>query len=269
MKNEELEKESYVKIQLEYDPKEYKFEYIKKMHLILLRRLKDDKVVNIFNDDVGFIVQYNLDNNINFIVTDYSKTNANGDKIVKLAHYIDHPNNDMFIKYNEFDCKKSRLIDCRLSRHSFLIENNEGKCIYNLRRKSKPFDEVYNSGNLTNMLPGSMLLVTETRKIPGYPDIKDTITYGINPEILEVTTPYIWSKLQEKYITVYDEKRFAQLKQQYGPRIPKGTTRGDLTISFEVDRYLKNMAMLENDEHNVYLHNGNINDTFVNQLVKK
>lgn len=55
-----IENENGHIIDLKYDKENYNIEYVKNKNLIILRRLADNKVLEIFSEKIGFIVQCNL-----------------------------------------------------------------------------------------------------------------------------------------------------------------------------------------------------------------
>ena len=62
MEKRRIEKPNRGIIELEYNPDQFSIEYIKNKNIIILRRLSDDVVLEIFDDNIGFIVQHDNDN---------------------------------------------------------------------------------------------------------------------------------------------------------------------------------------------------------------
>ena len=87
-------------VYLEYNNEEYDIEYVENKNVFILRRLKDNKVLEIFGDKIGFIVQVNSYGVSNFVTTKYSEDKEE----IKFKHYIDRSSYDDFKLINEIDC---------------------------------------------------------------------------------------------------------------------------------------------------------------------
>ena len=75
MFEELIKKDDGITIDLKYDNKKYDIEYVKSKNMIILRRLIDNKILEIFSDKIGFIVQCDLKEQTNFLITDSFSTN--------------------------------------------------------------------------------------------------------------------------------------------------------------------------------------------------
>lgn len=259
-------------ITLKYDKERYDIEYVKEQGVFILRRLADNKVVKIFGDNIGFIVQCDKDEQINFMVAEYSKDES-GTEITKLQHYVDDSWRDSLQLKKEFECASIWLPTCRVTDNSWLVEHDRyGGCLYNLNKKSKEFKHIFKDERITDMLGGNTLLVSE--KVSSRSDIYDTITYGINPETFEITTP-IWSEHQHRKINIYTQEQVEQLKEEL---LEQGRilntdiySLGDITISFEVEHYLEELKKYIDEPEGPYLDSWkhNVNEDFVKSFVKK
>ena len=89
--------------------------------MIILRRLSDNKTLEIFSDKIGFIVQCDLGENTNFLMTDYSEEDKNGNTLLKFKHYIDRSYLDSLLLEKTFDCDCAALSVSRLRIFSMII----------------------------------------------------------------------------------------------------------------------------------------------------
>lgn len=266
-----IKKDIYTEINLEYDNGEYDVEYVKNKNMIILRRLKDNKVLEVFNDNIGFIAQYNEPQQINFLVSEYLRE----DDTVKLKHYVDTGFSDNLYLKNEFDCSSSLLSDCRVTNRSYLIEQNGySGIIYNLNRKSRRFERIYNEEKINKILDDNVLLVTEKRYAYFNNSIQDTLTYGINPESFEIVTR-IWSELQQRYIELYTQEELEKLKENIGENLQilsiENYKLGQITIQFEVQKYLDELETYLSAPKSVYLDSmqSKVNEEHIKKIIKK
>lgn len=252
-------------IDLEYDKEKYSMEYVKTKDMIILRRLKDNQILKIFSDKIGFIVQCDIDQQINFLVSEYSDTNQS-----KFKHYIDdNSSNSLYLK-NEFDCNSVS----RITNKSYLINESyyNGTCIYNLKEKSKKFNWVYNNTTIQKIFNDNTVLVSERQEAFLTSEINDTLIYGINPETLEITTS-IWSELQQRYIQVYTKEKLDNLKEELQKKGQYINTQNksidEITIYFEVTKYLNELSNHFNRPKSTYLYSNNKEmEDFVKTLKK-
>lgn len=258
-------------IDLKYDQEKYSIEYVKNKNLIILRRLSDNQIIEVFSDKIGFIVQCNIGKQTNFLVTDYSEENKRGDELLKFKHYTDSDYFDSLQLKNTFDCTNAHLSTCRITDTSYLVEQlGYTSCIYNLEQKSKIFKRVYNNQKVKEIFNDNTLLVSEEVSAMFRHDINDTITYGINPKTFEITTP-IWSELQQRYISVYTQEQVKELQEKL---LKKGLFSHDenldeITIYFEVERYLNEIAEQFDRPQSVYTDTmeTKVNEGFVKRFV--
>lgn len=253
-------------IDLKYDKEKYSIEYSKSKNKIILRRLLDNQVLEIFSDKIGFIVQCNIEGQTNFLVTDYSEVDKNG--LLKFKHYTASNYSDSLELKDSFDCTCIDLSDCRITDSSYLVEQDGyTACIYNLKQKSRRFENVYNDSEIKKIFNDNTLLVLEKVRADYRSDINDTLTYGINPETLDIATP-IWSELQQRYINIYDQE---QLDRE-GVFLSNMEDLRRRVFYFEVKRYLNEIAKQLDAPQEVYINDGcdrKINKEFVRSFINE
>lgn len=273
MFEEVITKEDRSTIDLKYDKKKYSIEYAKNENMIILRRLSDNQILKIFSDNIGFIVQCNVGEQINFLVTDYSEKDKNGNELLKFKHYIDSKYFDSLQQKNSFDCDCAVLSVCRITDSSYLVEQSGyTSYIYNLNQKSKRFKRVYNDQKVNDFFNENTLLVSEEISASLRYEINDTITYGINPETLEITTP-IWSELQQRYIKIYTKEQVDRLREKLAEKglFLDTESLGEITIYYEVKKYLNEIAKQLDSPQCVYTDamDSKINEEFVKKFISK
>ena len=238
--------------------------------MIILRRLSDNKTLEIFSDKIGFIVQCDLRGNTNFLMTDYSEEDKNGNTLLKFKHYTDRNYLDSLLLEKTFDCSCAALSVSRITDSSYLVEQSGYTgCIYNLNKKSKRFKRIYNDQKVKDFFNDNTLLVSEEISAFFRHDVNDTLTYGINPETFKITTP-IWSELQQRYISIYTQEQAKKLMETKGLFLNLENL-DEITIYFEVKKYLNEIAKQFDRPQSVYIDamNSEINEKFVKKFVKK
>lgn len=269
MFEELITKDDRSTITLKYDKKKYNIEYVKNKKLFILRRLSDNKILEIFSDKIGFIVQCDIEGQTNFLVTDYSEEDKNGHILLKFKHYTDRSYLDSLYLERSFDCDCATLSGCRITDCSYLVEQSGYTgCIYNLNQKSKSFERIYNDQKVNDFFNDNTLLVSEKVSAIARHDVNDTLTYGINPETFEITTP-IWSELQQRCISIYTQEQADKLKEAKG-LILNLKNLDEMTIYFEVERYLNEIVKQFDRPQSVYtdIMYSEINEEFVKKFVK-
>lgn len=267
-----IKKENGHIIDLKYDKENYNIEYVKNKNLIILRRLLDNQILEIFSDKIGFIVQCNLGEQTNFLVTDYSEEDRNGITLLKFKHYVDKSYLDSLHLVKSFDCDCANLSFYRITDSSYIVEKSGYTgCIYNLDRKSKCFKRIYDDKKVSKFFNDGTLLVSEEISATARNDISDTLTYGINPETFEITTP-IWSEEQQRWINVYTREKVERLREELREKglFLGREDLGEITIYFEVERYLNILAEKIDRPQCVYtdIMRSNVNKDFVKKFVK-
>lgn len=178
-------------VYLDYDTSIYDF--IHQDNTIILRKYKEE-ILKVFPEDLSFIVQTQMDGKSHFLVADRKCSKKNNQALTKVRHYIDsYPaikNLTDFHLEREFDCKETNIEECQLTERSYIIkQKDDKKVIYNFKKATIAFDEVYNDENLRELLGENKVLVSEKLYAPHSQFIEDTITFGINPDTLEENTP--------------------------------------------------------------------------------
>ncbi len=259
-------------VYFKYDKEEYDIEYIKDQNMIIVRQLPDYHILEIFSDKIGFIVQSNIGDQTNFLVTDYSQKDENGKTTIQFKHYTGKKYKRSLDLVKVLNCSEFELSSCRITDNTYLVEqNDQGSCIYNISQKSKRFDSVYHDDDINKFLQENILLVSETRTALFRPDIKDTITYGINPETFQIETP-IWSDLQQRLIPIYMQKEIDKLKEKWflDHNSYEGQSLEEITIHFEIDQYLNQLDNQIERSQTVYedVVDSKVNEEFVKKFIK-
>lgn len=260
-------------VYLEYNNEEYDIEYVENKNVFILRRLKDNKVLEILSDKIGFIVQVNSYGVSNFVTTEYSEDKEE----IKFKHYIDRSSYDDFKLINEIDCDNI-FISSRVSDNSFIVEQNGySGSVYCLNGSMRRYDHIYNDKKINKIVGDNILMVSKEKRALGDSSLIDTITYGINPETFEIVTP-IWSELQQRSIVVdkYSEDKERELRKKlFGENSYVAITcQEDLdnrAIYVEVQDYLNKLAMHMKRTDKVYtdVTEDKVNIDFVKKFVRK
>lgn len=265
---EEVIHTNSLSIVLKYDKKKYNIEYAKNKNIIILRRLSDNKIIEVFNDKIGFIVQCNTGEQVNFLISDYSRYDENHE--VKFKHYTDDGYSDSLHLEEVFNCQSAALSNIRITDSSYIVGIfGDISYIYNLKQISKRFSKIYNDKKVKEFFKDNTLLVSEEIYVRS--DVRDILTYGINPETLEIATP-IWSELQQRYITVYTQEQVDKLRKELYKKgvFLNGKNLDEITIDFEVKRYLIEIAKQFDGPQSVYtdILEHEVNEKFVKKFVK-
>lgn len=263
-----IEKSNRGIIELEYNPEQFSIEHIRNKNIIILRRLSDNVVLEVFNDNVGFIVQNNTNDQINFLVSEYRED----ERYLKFKHYVAEKWSDQLLLKNEFNCSSVWLDEHRITDSSFIVEDSYyGGRIYNLEQISDSFHRIYNDKKLNKYFSEKTLMVS--KKIGTGSEFVDTITYGINPETFQIVTP-IWSELQQRFIKVYTKQQAEELNEKLkkiGQEINFRHSLDEITIYFEIERYLQLLPKYLEGPKQIYLDHMDsmVNEGFIKHFVNK
>lgn len=268
-----IKKDNRDKIYLKYDKEKYNIEYVKNKNIIILRRLSDNKIIEIFSDKIGFIVQCDLKNQTNFLVTDYGKKDSYGNTLYQFIHYTDRSYLDSLQLEESFDCEYTDIYTARITDSSYQIRYvGRPSYIYNLNEVSKEFCKIYNDQKVKDFFNDNTLLVSEKQFANLRHEVNDTLTYGINPETYEITTP-IWSELQQRFINVYTQEEVDRLREELSKKglFLNRKDLGEITIYFEVKRYLNEIAKHIDEPQSIYkdVLYSEVNEEFVKKFIKK
>lgn len=279
MTEEVIVKDKGGKIELKYDKERYSINYIKESNNVVLSRLSNQKVLAVFSDKIGFIVQVNVASTPNFLVSDYSNFDKfDISKPIKLEHYEDLDDgrlfgNPGFVSIKTLNIDSATLEGCRITERAYLV--NGSKQIYNIakfkNRLSKPFEEIYIDEKVRAYLGDDTVLVTDFVYPNKHADnrlgLHDALTYGINLKTFEITTP-IWSELQQRYIEVYTREKINKMTPHLGDWAINNDQCGESTIEFEVLSYLNGLVRQMDCSHRVYSDFDTVNEEFVRSFVR-
>ena len=263
-------------IDVEYDKDKFSLEYVENDNLIILRRLSDNKTLKVFSDKIAFLVQHNIDDSIRFLVSDYSQVEENSKNVSIFSDFFYNDSLNSLIKVCDCDHDNYTLDECRITDNSyFMCKSGYSGYIWNVAKakSSKSFDRVYIDKNIRDLIDGRSILVRNDI-IPFYNgNIKDTITYGIDPETFQVTTP-IHSELQQRFIDVYDKEKIKELNsKRLTPIDDDGHSLSDMTIGYEIIRPLEQIAAwsAQFKPDSVYLdvYDEKVNKEYIKQFTKK
>lgn len=273
MSKQEFIKERKDGMYFEYDKTKYDIEYSEDDHMILLTRLSDNKVLEIFEDKISFIIQSYVDRKANFLIADWEETDKK--KKWKIKHYIDKFSNFLILQ-QEFDSQHGVMEQCRIANldNVYVIEQENSSIIYNLNSgEYERFAQVYNDEEVTKFFDDNTLLVNEVKSAFQCKKnkVSDTLTYGINPETFAITTP-IWSELQHRFINIYTQEQVDKINESLKEKGIFFDTSyyslSEITIRLEIEVYLWKLELCLADPQNVYSYN-EVNENFVKKFVKK
>ncbi len=219
-------------IYTKYDETKYAVEYLKNDGLsgyILLKRLKDNKVIKVFKDSVGFIIEVDNDDITSFLVTSFRKgfdNNINS----KLIHYTIKEEEESLKQIRAFAPTNINVEDVRLTDSSYIIgdarKSNNG-FIYNLKDISERFDSISKDQN-------GVKVSEKLYSMDG--SIGDTITYQINPETFEIIGK-VKSDLEQREIDVYTIEDALRVNKDFYSIITRNKLE-QMTKYYEIKKYL-------------------------------
>lgn len=260
-------------IYLEYDKNKYDIEYKKSENSVILKRLWDNEIVEIFDERIGFIVQVNSYDKVNIIVTDYSDENRIYFKHYKLGHEL------KLIK--KFECDSASIQSSRISDNSFIVEQKGyGGIVYCLNGKQKKFDYIYRSEKNDYIFENNILIGSHIMESCYNHSITDKITYGIDPESFDIVT-LIWSELQQRSIKVKNHTKEVAEAIKWREKINErrhylipSEDRYMLeaaTIDLEVGQNLEKLALYLDKTEKISFDNDEpkINSSFIKKLTRK
>lgn len=108
-------------IYLEYDMDKFSIQHAKEMGFLVLSRNDDNRILSIFRDNVGFIVQDQTGINYNFFVSKYYQK----EDLVKFSHYsITDFMNAMKLRFEE-ECDSINIDSLRIRNNVFALRNRK------------------------------------------------------------------------------------------------------------------------------------------------
>lgn len=249
-----------------YDKDSYSVEHVNDSGMVILRRLKDNRVVRIFRDSINYLFQYYDGEVAHFVVGDYSDCLNDSNASPSIMHFVDRGTSSLdFIKSFKGDGSSFNKIhfgDC-----SFVVDTNGyGGYVYNLKDKSPYYDHIYCDSEVKKYFGNDIILVSKRCSVyPNY-DLKDNITFGIDSRTFDIVTP-IWSELQQRLIPVYSKEEMDEILNKlhaFSNYNPSG-----FTIWYEVERYLSLLGNYFEKTDKVFNSNDSLNEQFVMKFVKK
>lgn len=255
-------------VTIKIDPNRYEIEYVESEECFILRRLEDGKVLKIFSDNIGFLVQHDEKDSTSFVVSEYDEQ----EKSIMIRHYKSDEYEDFSLCAN-LRSYSWKFDNCFISGNSYvgMVNRNRGY-IYNLSvgRTNSNFDKIYFDDKIRRLFGDNTVLVTMT--IGDSTIVRDTITYGINPETFAIVTP-IWSELQQRYINVCTKEELEEInrKLKKGNLNYQNYSLGELTIYLEIERYLEELTHYLQHPKSVYrdVFEEEIDEEFVKSFIKK
>ena len=241
-----IKKKQNQEIYLNYDANMFKVLHNEESNTLIL--MYGDNY-HLFSLDIGFLVQKEVDGEIHFVVSELICY----DNVVLRDYKFDSINGLKL--YREFACPSMCYEGVALTENTFLVETNgyRGK-LYNLKDTTDEFSRIYNDKKINDFFGEKILMVSkEYHPFSSY-QIKDTITYGIDPDTFRIKTP-IWSELQQRFIPLYTMD-FIRDKYPFIINRSYFDTEEELlesvTIEYEVEKYLNKLADYFTQETFIY-----------------
>lgn len=233
----------------------------------------DNKILEIFDERIGFIIQVNAYDKVNIIVTDYSDENKIYFKHYKLGFEL------KLIK--KFECDSASIQSSRILDNSFIVEQ-EGYSgtVYCLNGNQKRFDYIYRSEQNNNIFGNKILIGSQIIKPCYNHSITDKITYGIDPESFNIVT-VIWSELQQRSIEVKNHTKEVAEAIKWREKINERRhylfpsedryMLEEATIDLEVRQNLEKLALYLDKTEKINFDDDEpeINSNFVKKLTRK
>ncbi len=250
-------------ILLEYNEEKYEFEYLKDYHVFLLKDAITKKNLAIFSDEIGFIIEHEINGTTHFIVSDRSEYDFENEKGIYLKDYIELYQSLCLIK--TYHVSSSDEKNLRIKDHYYKVETKKnGGCIYNLKEKSNFYQELYSEEEILKLFEEPIILVSRVLQSDYNPDIKDKITYGINLDTFCIATP-IYSELQQRFIPVVTTQN-SSFNRTISIPLEK---REAMTIEKEIMNTIYDLEFYLEPIPGIYLKDNTLNQQFVRKFTKK
>ncbi len=235
-------------IPIEYDRTKYKIMGIDALKKVVIQRLSDGAIVYISNQCPDYIIQINLENQTHFVIGECDNEN----ECAKLNDYTLREYRDYVELQESFETDSCHLNDVRVGKHTFMVEPDGYSCnLYNLKQKSKRYNRVYNDKRLN--FGKNTLLVEEVVK-DDYSNLSDKIRYLIDVDTYKIVSD-IKSEMQHRDIPIYTD--------------PNNFNVDDVTIYFEIERYLNLIPEEYYKGPKIYKGYDNINEEYVRSFKRK
>lgn len=269
----QIDKFFYTK--LDYDENEYSIEHfceydngISRKDSFIIKRLKDDKVLRIVSGFVSEIVQCKVNDDNYFVIL------THGGPVNKRSHISCYRDEEKDLsKVFSYDCEHCS----RLYNNTFeLYLGSNNSALYNIEKLKQGFSKIHcdslSSFNEIKEIYGEDILFVEKEfhvSAIGPSEAHDTITYGLDPNTLEIKTP-IWSDNQQRYIKVLSEEEIKEKEAKYGDQVNleflySGDSLEAKTIGWEIEIPLQKIAFMMDTGPSIRTPDGNyeINKEFV------
>ena len=248
---------------LEYDENKYLIDYYsdhsdgKRKDNYYIKRLSDNKTIGVFS---GTILDINQKDNI-FLVASYD-TSLKGQGCQ--VNYYSDGGKEKLERLSSYSCRGYRKVS---NKTVYLEKDNYNGFLCNDKGLSNYLSKVYVEEGISELLSNDVVLVSEERYARSDRSIKDTITYGIDPDTFEIKTP-IWSDRKEDYIRILTEEECLKREEELSNRGKYFTSNnmslGYKTIELEIQSALDEIALRKKHGPSVYIPGTNsINKEFV------
>lgn len=259
--------------EVEYDETKFDICAIPGDEKIAIKRLSDGVVLKIL-EGVGFIVQNKIYGQYNFVVSDYSKNLQDDRNEEELFHFVTNDYSDRLKLKNKFNVEGAWLYQIRIMDNLYLIKSHldHEVYLYNMKDISQYYDDIYCDKELIEQFDGKVIFVKKEFYAYNNDEINDTLTYGINPETYEIVTS-IWSDLQQRFIDIYTDEQKNELDEKMKANnyigLRKDFSNADITIEYEVKKYLNLISKYIEPSLGIYKSHNEINQEFVKKMIRK
>ena len=235
-------------VDVKYDDTVFDIKYAKSQRKIVLIRKSDGEIIHEFDEMyTNSITQYNCNGEPHFITNEYIPS-KNPDRRFEGQQLVDYEYN---FRRNGLD---STRIPCKsikeVSDNAYIISSiEEGYELYSVENSiSIPFKRVTLNESVNKMFGKKVVFVEHEIKDKYKGQIKDTLTYVIDPTTFKIISP-IWSDLQKRFIDVYDSMTSEEIQKiaekQDMSEVDNSYAdnyNDSATIDIEVVNYLNKMA---------------------------
>ena len=211
-----------------------------------IKRLSDNKTIGVFSGSITDIIQKD---NI-FIVASYEA--ALKGQGCQVTYYSDEGNKNLTRLFS-YSCRGYRKVS---DKTIYLEKDNYNGYLCNDKGLSNYLSRIYIEEGINELLGNNVVLVSEERYARGDRSIKDTITYGIDPNTFEIKTP-IWSDRKEDYIGILTKEECLKKEEELARKgrysSSSFTSLGYKTIELEVQNALDEIALNKKHGPSVYI----------------
>lgn len=247
MTKERFKKKDRSKIDVELNEAKYTAEYIDYSEEIAIRRVVDNKIVALFSNMYQIVEIDSKDSEVtNFVAI--GRENKGSESELFFYHFNCKPSFDRLNLVMSHTINNVCIEQIRFGKNNFVLndEYKRGyKALYNLEKVSDYYFEIHAGQKVEETFGRPIVFVEEQLSASLRSDIKDKITYGIDPNTYEVITP-IYSELQNKYINLIPSREEAA--KILGRRLntvvfyPNEVSPLNLTKQLEIEYYLEKLS---------------------------